>query len=65
MRVIRINRFDGQVREDSSGLAEPAGLVDRGDLRLRVDSAFDLEVVQDAHRHFLRGGLKGRVALTF
>ncbi|MFD3533024.1 NADP-dependent oxidoreductase [Streptomyces sp. NPDC058664] len=61
----RVHTTVHQVREDGAGIAELAGLVDRGALRLRTDSVFALREIQTAHRHFLRGGLKGKVVITF
>ncbi|MCK7624311.1 NADP-dependent oxidoreductase [Streptomyces sp. RS10V-4] len=54
-----------QVREDGAGLAELAGLVDRGAVRLRMESAYGIGEARAAHEHFRRGGLTGKIALTF
>ncbi|GAB2581737.1 NADP-dependent oxidoreductase [Streptomyces capparidis] len=54
-----------QVREDGAGLRELAELVDRGSLRPRVHSAFALHEIRTAHERFARGGLTGKIAVTF
>ncbi|UWS70599.1 NADP-dependent oxidoreductase [Streptomyces noursei] len=54
-----------QVHEDGAGLRELAGLVDDGSLRLRVHAAFGVDRIRAAHRRFLRGGLSGKIAVTF
>ncbi|GAA3469768.1 NADP-dependent oxidoreductase [Nonomuraea roseola] len=54
-----------QVREDGAGLEELVRLVDRGLLRLRVDSTFSLHQIRAAHEHFGRGGLDGKVTVAF
>ncbi|MER7986269.1 NADP-dependent oxidoreductase [Streptomyces noursei] len=54
-----------QVHEDGAGLRELAGLVDDGALRLRVHAAFGVQEIRAAHRRFLRGGLSGKIAVTF
>ncbi|MED7931677.1 NADP-dependent oxidoreductase [Nonomuraea sp. LP-02] len=52
-----------QVREDGAGLAELARMVDAGQLKVRVDSEYSLQRVQEAHERFLRGQLAGKIAL--
>lgn len=54
-----------QVREDGAGLSELTKLVDRGSLQLRVHSTFGLHEIQAAHELFLRGGLAGKITVTF
>ncbi|GCD96852.1 NADPH:quinone reductase [Embleya hyalina] len=54
-----------QVSPDAGALAEIARLVDAGALRARVHAAFPLHRVREAHEHFARGGLTGKIALTF
>ena len=53
------------VRPDRAALAELAGLVDAGAVRLRIDSAFPLSGVRIAHERFAKGGLNGKVVLMF
>lgn len=54
-----------QVREDGAGLSELTKLVDRGSLQLRVHSTFGLHEIQAAHERYLRGGLAGKITVTF
>lgn len=54
-----------EVAEDGEGLRELSALADRGLLRPRVDSVFALDDVRAAHERFARGGLAGKVAVTF
>lgn len=54
-----------QVREDGSGLAGLAELVDRGSLELRVHATFGVHEIQAAHERFRRGDLAGKVTVTF
>jgi NADPH:quinone reductase-like Zn-dependent oxidoreductase len=54
-----------QVHADGDGLRELAALVDRGALKLRIDSIFPASQIEDAHRRFREGLLNGKVALTF
>ncbi|WP_052848721.1 NADP-dependent oxidoreductase [Streptomyces avicenniae] len=54
-----------QVHEDGAGLAGLTELVERGALRLRVDSVFGLHEIRAAHARFAEGGLAGKVVVTF
>ncbi|MFI0454196.1 NADP-dependent oxidoreductase [Actinomadura sp. 6N118] len=54
-----------QVQEDGTALAELARLVDKGVLHIRMDSFFGLHQISEAVEHFARGGLKGRIAVSF
>ncbi|WP_059010714.1 NADP-dependent oxidoreductase [Streptomyces specialis] len=54
-----------QVREDGAGLRELTGLVDRGSLRPRVHATFGLHEIRAAHERFRRGGLAGKITVTF
>ncbi|GAA3673525.1 NADP-dependent oxidoreductase [Nonomuraea antimicrobica] len=54
-----------QVREHGAGLAELAGIVDAGHVKVRVDSEYSLREVRAAHERFRRGQLTGKVALVF
>ncbi|ACZ90317.1 NADP-dependent oxidoreductase [Streptosporangium roseum] len=54
-----------QVREDGKGLSELSRLVEEGVLTPRVDSAFAVREIRAAHEHFGRGGLNGKVTITF
>ncbi|WP_326824926.1 NADP-dependent oxidoreductase [Streptosporangium sp. NBC_01756] len=53
------------VQEDGRALAELAALVDSGELRLRVAEHHPVHAVRHAHERFERGGLLGKVVLTF
>ncbi|MGW1994967.1 NADP-dependent oxidoreductase [Embleya sp. NPDC001921] len=54
-----------QVSPDGAALAEIARLVDAGAVHARVHAAFPLHRVREAHEHFVRRGLTGKIALTF
>uniref|UniRef100_UPI003F490898 NADP-dependent oxidoreductase n=1 Tax=Nonomuraea sp. CA-252377 TaxID=3240003 RepID=UPI003F490898 len=54
-----------QVREDGAGLTELAKIVNAGRVKVRVDCEYSLRDVQEAHEHFRRGQLTGKVALVF
>ncbi|MFF4415610.1 NADP-dependent oxidoreductase [Streptosporangium sp. NPDC001559] len=53
-----------QVREDGAGLAELARIVDAHQVNVRVDSEYGLRDVREAHEHFRRGRLTGKIALV-
>ncbi|MDT7843833.1 NADP-dependent oxidoreductase [Streptomyces justiciae] len=53
-----------EVAADGSRLAELAGLVDSGVLRLRVAETFSLEDAGKAHALLAGGGVRGRVVLV-
>lgn len=53
------------VQEDGKQLTELGKLVDAGILVLRMGAHYPLRAVREAHEHFERGGLLGKVVLTF
>ncbi|MFC4907884.1 NADP-dependent oxidoreductase [Actinomadura gamaensis] len=53
------------VEQSGEQLAELAGLVDRGDLRLRVAATYPVEDVRKAHEIFESGGHLGKIVITF
>lgn len=58
--------FGGQhmwVRPDAAGLAELAGLIDAGTLRVEVAQVFDLEHTADAYRALESGHTRGKIVV--
>jgi NADPH:quinone reductase-like Zn-dependent oxidoreductase len=53
-----------QVRSNGGQLAELAGLLDAGTLRVAIDSTFALADAQQAHARAARGHLRGKIVLT-
>lgn len=49
----------------TTDLAHLAGLVDAGELRLRIAGRFPLDDIRAAHERFEAGGLLGKVLVTF
>ncbi|MFD3437114.1 NADP-dependent oxidoreductase [Streptomyces sp. NPDC058685] len=52
------------VRSSGAQLAELAGLVDAGRIRVAIDSTFPLAEAQAAHERIARGHIRGKVVLT-
>ncbi|MFE5732116.1 NADP-dependent oxidoreductase [Streptomyces sp. NPDC056528] len=53
----------GHVEQDGARLAELAGLVDSGGLRLRTAGEFGFDGAAEAHRSLARGGARGKLLL--
>ncbi|OLF15076.1 NADP-dependent oxidoreductase [Actinophytocola xanthii] len=53
------------VEQDGAGLTRLAALVDAGGLRLRIGTHYPIHQIHHAHRRAERGGMLGKVVLTF
>lgn len=53
-----------QVRSSGAQLAELAGLLDAGTIRVVIDSVYALADARKAHERAARGHIRGKLALT-
>jgi len=53
-----------QVRSSGAQLAQLAGLLDAGTIRVTIDSTFALADAQQAHERAARGNIQGKIVLT-
>ena len=61
-RGIRVSST--QVRSNGAQLARAAALLDRGDVRVVIDSVFPLSEASRAHQRVAEGGIQGKIVLT-